>query len=467
MCFNALPHELFLEVIKHYMSDPAETVTAQKRLAHTLVLAQIDHLFRERVISPSCQDLWSTIHLQWPAEIVELYLLRSGGGPLSVFLKTMEAGTKKRKLKQKRWADFLRTNMCVIKHLDLCISNKQCSPELAETLYLPAPILQSLALALGAKVELLGPYLFLGKAPNLTSVYISSPLPFDLGDLLAIRVLRLRLLPQHLTRVAKMLTNLTNIEELSLIGYVEHCPSRPPEIPDEKLSLPSCKTLYFKNLDSDFLHHFLSSIDFPSLEDLGIHEKASLGDDTWIISRLMWADFPCMPTRLITPTSVRFELNPDQIYITADGVPSYTYSIGLRPAFGWFEYDRNDRYLATFETLLTILPNQLSAEPRELIINNNLYSGPPQHDSPLQMIDHSILWQNVLASYRSVEKLRVSGSIPAVAGVIYCSQAHLPLLSELHIEIEDGNLVSDSDWKTLSALCQSRASQVLILGRGR
>ncbi|KZT37843.1 hypothetical protein SISSUDRAFT_1120046 [Sistotremastrum suecicum HHB10207 ss-3] len=448
MQFSDLPPELLIMIVDHYMLDPQTFATARQRLRHTLLLGIIDRGLRYFVLlEPRCRFLWSTIHLQWPPGVVDLYLRRSQGRPLSVSLNVGSSHALNSKID--RWSSFLFENMSMIASLDICIRNKQCSVGLAQSLDTPAPLLQSFTLSLGHNVELVKGF-FSGFAPKLVSAHINTRQMFNLSCFPTIRVLKMQVDPYAHTPLLPTLAALSQLEELTLIGirdpsridaseylYIERYPF-PQAFPPMQIWLPACRSLTLKNLETPFVHGFLSTIHLSHIQVLAIHETVVRGgyrDSFGWFPPTIAQPFPYIPLNPISPNFIRLILNPDSIYIQTDGTPSYTFSIDLRSLHS-LSGDGVEDLQTQIADILLMLTGQLSVRPHELIIVNNAGRGRPERPmSALDEVHFEQLWHHVLPFYGTVETLRLGGNVTAVVEAVCNSQTPLllPFLSEIEI----------------------------------
>ncbi|KZS93592.1 hypothetical protein SISNIDRAFT_485210 [Sistotremastrum niveocremeum HHB9708] len=455
MPFNTLPDDVLFKIVECYMSDRGAYASAKTRLRHTLLLGQIEARLRAFVcLERACHHLWSTIYLQWPNDAVDLYLQRSQGRPLTVFLNTLEArGTRKHRSDQQHWTKFLLDNMSTIAHLDLFIHNNQCSQRLALAIDTAAPVLQSCRLNVAHKVEIIAA-LFAGSAPQLASACIYATHTPNLRCFPTLRVLKISIEPSGHQRLLSTLSALPALEDLSVIGAPERFSFEIATEAEVRVSLPACRLLTVKNMESFLVHSLLASLMLPAITKLAVHEKLIV-DQHGLRSPSMTDTFPFAPLKPITPTFLRITLHPDRILFVTDGSPEYVYAIDWRPLYGLYVVDEEGIFLALLVAVVRTLAAKLCVEPRELTIQNHLPGdGAAAGESPLQMVDLTELWRLAFQDLATVEVLRLSGNITATLDLLDCSTLHLPHLSR--VEILEGTLVSDAQAAVLAELGKKR-----------
>ncbi|KZS93681.1 hypothetical protein SISNIDRAFT_465862 [Sistotremastrum niveocremeum HHB9708] len=420
-------------------------VLALRRLSLTQVTSS-DRGFRAFVLlEPRCRFIWSTMHLQWPPGAVDLYLRRSQGRPLSVSLIVPK--TNASKSKKDRWATFLSTNMCMIRALDISICNRQCSAALSRSLDTPAPILRSFTLNLGHSIDSVQG-LFSGFAPGLDSVRINARRSFDLQCFPSIRVLVMRVNPYVHASLLPTLAALSNLEELTLIStihskdnasnlYSDRAYCFPETFPETWISLVACRSLTLKHFETPFIEGFLSTVNIQSVKELIIHENMVCGgpkDSFAWLSPTFASPFPYVPLHPIRPTLLRLEIDPNRVYLVADGTPSYTYSLDLRPLCC-----TGEGFEIEIANILVNLATQLSVQPCELTIVIDAGQSIRVANHALSRLYDAIssaeFWQYVLAAYGAVETICLAGNVTAIVSVLSRVDASfvLPSLSEIRV----------------------------------
>ncbi|KZT37486.1 hypothetical protein SISSUDRAFT_1048463 [Sistotremastrum suecicum HHB10207 ss-3] len=453
MPFNNIPDELISKIFKDLEEDFKEIRQSKEYLKNTLSLAQINKQCRRVALTLTHRDLWSTILLHWPKEIVNLYLERSrisDTPDIFVSFDTRQLGTRNRKLKHEYVAHFFEQEMKNIAHLELDIHSQQSSQVVADAIcHTHAPRLQFFAVHLGQGIQNITT-LFGSNAPLLRAARIHGSMQLRLPLFESLRELQYRVDGQNLKELIETLKGMQKLEKLALIGTRETVALAPE--PTEITILPACTWFNIDDMESHLAEYALAHISFPQLESLRVSERlVQLPDMTFSMSL-----FSVLPTLATEGEPLSFELHHGRVVISM---------AGYRFESDWRNVAAADstNFIATIGTALSAPVQLLNLQPHKIIIRNTISqrSRPPNEPLSLTRQDLSRVLDLMLPAYPSVEVLEMSVGITGVVGAIHHHPDHLPNLKTIRVvrRPDQGN-VSDAEAQLFQRIAQGRGVQV-------
>ncbi|KZT37719.1 hypothetical protein SISSUDRAFT_1120153 [Sistotremastrum suecicum HHB10207 ss-3] len=452
-----IPTEIMHEILT--LSLDEDMPTAKSRLQASMRLGLINR--RIRAAALSCHELWSTIYLQWPQEVVALYLQRSQAArqnpALSVYLDTNGKQTEDIRIDADLWASFLKQNMEVTKHLNVVIHNGHNSPALSHAFNSPAPVLRSCTLTVGSKIRL--PItLFARRVPQLRDARFRSTTHYDFGPSTSLQVLNLKIDQENARGFLNMLESSPDIHKLTLVGQQNPTPislrQRKPII------LSSCRVLTVEDMLSVSARHLLSLLRLPTLDRLEFHEKHELNERVAPIT-LASALKALRDNTLLPARSISIHFYPNRAIISADGVPHYHHVTDwpdppyILPVFPGPLSPQ--RIFATLAEMLTSPASNLHMQPLQLAIHNNINGQAPRTRVLSSALETEMqpLLLHVFQTYHSIQGLQLLGHVEDAIRVILGAPHILPQLSSIQID-SDSSLVSPEILLMLQSMCNRR-----------
>ncbi|KZT32166.1 hypothetical protein SISSUDRAFT_1133317 [Sistotremastrum suecicum HHB10207 ss-3] len=462
MPFESIPPELIALVIDFYEQDTLISEEESKeRLKKTVALSQINRRFRREAIAS--RSLWTTIHLHWPTNHVNLFLERTRlptQQHLSVYLDTRKASSQDLRKREKEWADFLSREMENIVSLDLAFFAERGSRVVSNALNdTPAPLLQSFTLCLDEAVSNnFGIVrLFDNHAPHLRVVRIYAGLPYDLSHFGGIREVTLRIGHNNFARLLEMLAGIPLAETITLNGVKDWHFERFPPAPFQPVALPACSTFTIRNVDASTAQFIFRNIHFTNLSNLSVYENMELVENS-----LMMSIFTVLP-KLKPPTEPRTSLSltfhPNRFVVEI---------AGLRYEVNWTKLYIHDfpRIVHILNRAISALETELPLHPTHLVIENSIVEQRRMKTSPLFLTLASlhVMLAHVFHVIPSVQTLDLKGSATAALRAL-CDprEKHLPKLRKINFPPASGqNMATVYDEKALKKFVGTRPAQLLL-----
>ncbi|KZS89279.1 hypothetical protein SISNIDRAFT_469330 [Sistotremastrum niveocremeum HHB9708] len=440
MVLHRFPTELvkkILELCQHEESPSSK----KKRLSATVPLASINQRIRE--ISFTCPDIWSTIYLQWPEEVVAVYLHRAKKShehpALTIYLDPRDSRLEDLKSNMDRWESFLKQNMAFIKTLDVVIHNENRKHALALALNTPAPALLTCSLVVANKVHL-PTSLFSKQAPQLRNVTFRSNAPYDFGPASSLRVLDIRLNQENARGFLNLIKSAPGIESLTLVCSYDAKPIS--STLRKPLILSQCRALTIRNMHWTFARYLMSMLRLPALDQLYFHEVQELSPEDPAItltSALTSIGYDAPADR---PTqSIIIDVHPHRAVVSTDGSPRLAF------VSDWQEYERlagdvveetlSRRILTTLDDVLAAPAYGCHIQPKQLVlrVHNNRNNGAQNNGSVTSAFRQGIqpFLLQVLRAYPSVEVLQVPEHVMAAVKILLDDPNILPHLGTIQV----------------------------------
>ncbi|KZS88035.1 hypothetical protein SISNIDRAFT_490551 [Sistotremastrum niveocremeum HHB9708] len=453
MSFNDLPAEIYGHIIKDYETENLDqNVSAKNRLKRTLTLCHITTRFRQAALAHD--SLWSTIHLHWPSDAVDLYLAHSERHRLrnlSIFLDTRSAGTRNMKAKQERWASFLSKELKNTASLSIKIQHKQGSPALVDALNrTSAPRLIDLAVDLDQRAhDDFGIRSLLAcDAPLLKNAHIHANLNHNLHAFTSMRKLVFRIGHHNFKGLMEMLANLPpSLRMLRLKGvdiWDGQLLPRPPTVP---ILLDECTHLSIEAVEAHRVDFILSNISFPRLSRLQIFEEmVEMQDNTLSLSI-----FGTLP-RLVPSTEPR-----DWLYLGLFPKRLIVEIQGYRFQSDWKKFEVLDppSFQQTIIRAFRAPATTIFFQPPCLTVEN----AAPAHEHP----HITALLEEVLRTYPSTQSLEMKGNATPIVQLLCDAQpVVLPNLVDIRTTPMSGSKrATECDPNYIAKLKQTRQLELV------
>ncbi|KZS89305.1 hypothetical protein SISNIDRAFT_497516 [Sistotremastrum niveocremeum HHB9708] len=453
-----LVDELPTEILHKIMKLAVEELHQNKRLQATLRLGLLNR--RLRAVSLNCPDLWSTIYLPWPQEVVLLYLQRAREScqnpTLIIYLDTHSKHFRPKEKNTVRvgyYASFLTQHMASIKALHVVIDPEHRSPLLAAAFTYPAPLLEIFDLNITEKIHF-STELFAKQAPKLRVAKFRSLHYFNFGPAIALRDLNIRIDQQNAKGFLNMIAAAPGIESLTLVGAEDPLPVSTHLQERRPIVLSHCRSLTIQRMHWISARRLLPILKLPSLEELIYHEIQEITAEDPAIAMESALRHIVDNTSALPASSLNIDLYMHRVNLSLDGTPS------IRITSDWPDPTSpvppllgnmiSRRIYTTLENILLAPACALHAQPEKLVIYTETKQ--PEHNSVLTSSireDVKTLFRRVLGAYPSVKDLmllRVLEDIPSVLlnnpdilpnlSVLTSQNEHSPKLFELERQVE-------------------------------
>ncbi|KZS88039.1 hypothetical protein SISNIDRAFT_552874 [Sistotremastrum niveocremeum HHB9708] len=275
MSLARIPDEVLTIILDWSAFEKNQAAAAKVRKEKAILWTKLDR--RLRNIAINHRPLWSTIHLQWSPEMVQLFLDRSRRRNLSVYLETRAVSSKNKALKQIAWTNFFTDEMANIvflkANIDEAWENGKLAKALART---PAPKLRHLELIYdhGRASPIDKPRLFNNQAPLLGRIELATDDACALKDFSSLQEVVMRVGPNNFRTTLERLSESTSIVTLTIKGTRGWRSSPVPAPPvDHKPFQLSCTSLAIQDINSLRSNYIVSNIQHQNLRHLAVHEN--------------------------------------------------------------------------------------------------------------------------------------------------------------------------------------------------
>ncbi|KZT42856.1 hypothetical protein SISSUDRAFT_1125414 [Sistotremastrum suecicum HHB10207 ss-3] len=429
--FEDLPPEMLSEIIAHYMSNPEEYATARKRRVHTVKIGLINARLRAVALSRHWEEIWSTIYLQWPKNLIELYVNRVTKG-YRVYLDTREGGLKNNEARLDYCASFLTEKMDRVELLNVNIHHGLFPESLRLALQTPAPKMRSLIFNLGNEVQNFN-VLFNHNAPLLQSAHICAAAPLNIHSFTAITALKMKIGHETIGPLLTALAVMPQLEDLSLRGSGDTFEG--VVFATERITLPNCHSFSTRHMEANLIAFILSSLALPALQHLVLYENTFCKNTGRITTMLPILHTVLGPGISVAPSAIRdtlfIEIQPYRAFLK---MPGFHLETDLAPLRTVSLADPPEVLSTLLSEFLTRPARHFEAHPTELVIRLNINkTSRNENKTSLARVSMLKLMRDIFTAYPSVHRLRLEGRVNKSLASLIKPHNLLPDLSELEI----------------------------------